>query len=255
MAGYPPPITAVNHVAPAPRRVRGVLRNTTVFDTTRALYVWEAPHYPQYYVPRADVDMTLLTSSGQRMTTPQGDAQRYTLRVGDAEHNGAARLMLASPVDALRDTLRFAWQKLDHWFEEDEEIFVHPRSPYTRVDALRSTRIVRFELEGVVLAESSSPVVLFETGLPARYYLNPFDIRFEHLVPSQTRTECPYKGRTTGYWSVSVQGKVHPDLAWMYSFPTRQVLPIAGLIAFLDEKVDVFIDNVPQLRPSTHMRT
>jgi uncharacterized protein (DUF427 family) len=148
--------------------------------------------------------------------------------------------------------MRFEWDALDHWFEEDEEVFVHPRSPYTRVDALRSTRRVRVELDGVLLAESSSPVMVFETGLPTRYYLNRTEIDFEHLEVSDTITACPYKGRTTGYWSVRIGDSVHADLAWSYDFPTRQLLPIAGLIAFYNEKVDTFLDGAALERPSTH---
>jgi uncharacterized protein (DUF427 family) len=135
--------------------------------------------------------------------------------------------------------VRFEWDALDAWFEEDEEVFVHPRSPYTRVDALRSTRAVRIELDGVVLAESSSPVMVFETGLPTRYYLNRTEVNFEHLEPSDTVTACPYKGKTSGYWSVRSGEQLLPDLAWAYDFPTRQLLPIAGLIAFYNEKVDI----------------
>ena len=67
--------------------------------------------------------------------------------------------------------VRFDWTAMDAWFEEDDEVFVHPRNPYSRVDAVRSTRTVRVEIHGVVLAESSAPVMVFETGLPTRYYL------------------------------------------------------------------------------------
>ena len=136
--------------------------------------------------------------------------------------------------------------------DRDEEVFVHPRSPYSRVDALRSTRRVRIALEGVDLAESCSPVMVFETGLPTRYYLNRTEVHFEHLVPTDTVTSCPYKGTTTGYWSVVIDGVVHADLAWSYDFPTRQLLPIAGLVAFYDEKVDVYVDDVLLERPRTH---
>jgi uncharacterized protein (DUF427 family) len=190
---------------------------------------------------------------GQSASTPQGDAQSYRLHVGAIERSAAARLIVASPLAGLRGTVRFEWSALDQWFEEDEEIFVHPRSPYTRVDALRSTRNVRIERDGIVLASSASPVMVYETGLPTRYYLDQRDVRFEHLVPSETRTECPYKGRVSGYWSVSINGRIHPDLAWMYSFPTRQVLPIAGLVAFLNERVEIFIDGVAQARPKTQL--
>jgi uncharacterized protein (DUF427 family) len=164
----------------------------------------------------------------------------------------AARLVVEAARSELADTFRFEWEALDHWFEEDEEVFVHPRNPYARVDALRSTRTVRVELAGVVLAESSSPIMVFETGLPTRYYLNRTEVRFGHLVPTTTVTRCPYKGTTSGYWSVVVDGTTHADLAWSYEFPTRQLLPIAGLVSFYDERVDVFVDGVPQERPKTH---
>ena len=108
------------------------------------------------------------------------------------------------------------------------------------------------ESKGLVLAESSSPVMLFETGLPTRYYLNQTEVDFTHLVPSETVTSCPYKGATTQYWSGRIDGRVHPDVAWSYRFPLREVLPIAGLVAFYNEKVDLFLDGVKLERPQTH---
>ena len=120
------------------------------------------------------------------------------------------------------------------------------------MDALRSSRTVRVELDGVLLAESSSPVLVFETGLPTRYYVNRTDVRFEHLVPSATVTSCPYKGTTSAYWSVQADGTLHKDLAWAYDFPTRQLLPIAGLVAFYNEMVDTYLDGERLDRPQTH---
>ena len=178
--------------------------------------------------------------------------QLYALRVDDLERPSAVRVYLDSVIPGLSGTARFEWAALDAWFEEDEEVFVHPRNPYSRVDALRSTRRVRIELDGVVLAESSSPVMVFETGLPTRYYLNRTEVHFDHLVPTDTVTSCPYKGMTSQYWSVRVGADLHPDLAWSYDFPTRQLLPIAGLIAFYNEKVDVFVEGQQLERPTTH---
>jgi Domain of unknown function (DUF427) len=114
----------------------------------------------------------------------------YGLRVGDVHRPNAAKLFTESSVDALRETIRFDWESLDAWFEEDERVFVHPRNPYVRVDALRSTRSVRVELDGAVLAESSSPILVFETGLPTRYYFNRTQVNFHHLVATDTVTEC-----------------------------------------------------------------
>jgi uncharacterized protein (DUF427 family) len=249
---YPPQITVVNHVAPVPRRIRAVLAGKTVLDTTSALYVWEWPHYPQYYIPLGDVRGELLTSEGHTKATRRGPVELHTLSVGNATRHRAAQVLADSPVAGLSGTVRFDWDAMDAWFEEDERVFVHPRSPYVRVDALRSTRPVRVELEGIVLAESASPVMVFETGLPTRYYLDRTTINFEHLTPTDTVTECPYKGRTSGYWSVRANGTVYPDLAWTYEFPTRQLLPITGMIAFYDEKVDVYLDGHKLDRPRTH---
>jgi uncharacterized protein (DUF427 family) len=255
MPDFPSAITFPNHVEPAPRRIRGLLAGQTVFDTTRAHYVWEWPYYPQYYIPVDDVREGVLFDDGHTQSTRRGHAHLHSLRVGSQERTGAAKVYRESPLDKVAGTVRFDWKALDAWYEEDEQIFVHPRSPYVRVDALRSTRPVRVELEGVVLAQSTSPVLVFETGLPTRYYLNRSEINFGHLVATDTETACPYKGVTSGYWSIQIGKTSHPDLAWTYDFPTRQLLPIAGLVAFYNEKVDIFLDNERLDRPKTHFFT
>lgn len=249
---YPEAITAVNHVEPSPRRIRAMLAGVNVVDTTRARYVWEWPYYPQYYVPLADIWPGVLESEGQSQPCEQGLFEFYSLRVGDVVRAHAAKVLRETALAGLEGTVRLEWGALDAWFEEDERVFVHPRSPYVRVDALRSTRTVGVELGGVLLAESSSPVMVFETGLPTRYYLNRSEVDFSHLVPSDTITQCPYKGTTSGYWSIDIAGTVHPDLVWSYDFPTRQLLPVAGMLAFYNEKLDIFIDGRPIERPQTH---
>src|SRR5215468_4950818 len=245
-------IAAANHVEPVPRRIRAFLAGEKVFDTIRALYVWEWPNYPQYYIPLADVRSDRLIPEGRGQHSRRGTFQAHALRAGPVRRPGAARLLADSPVAGLSGTVRFDWAALDAWFEEDEQVFVHPRNPYVRVDALRSTRPVRIELGGVVLAESPAPVMVFETGLPTRYYLNPTEINSGYLTPSDTVSSCPYKGTTSRYWSARIGGTIHPDLAWAYDFPTRQLLPIAGLVAFYNEKVDVILAGQRLEQPKTH---
>jgi uncharacterized protein (DUF427 family) len=223
---HPSHPVAVGHVEPVGRRIRAVLAGVTVLDTMGARYVWERPAYPQYYIPLQDVLPGALVGDGD------GGLPQRTLRVGEVERPGAARVHE-------NGTVRFRWDAFDAWYEEDERVFVHPRSPYVRVDAQRSTRAVRIELGGVVLAESDAPVMVFETGLPARTYLDRGDVRFEHLEASDTVTACPYKGVTSGYWSARVGDAVQRDIAWTYDFPTAPLLPIAGLVAFYDERVTV----------------
>lgn len=248
---YPETATARGRVEPAPRRVRGFLGTELVFDTIAARYVWEIPYYPAYYVPLADVRTEFLRDEDHPQQVQFGPSRLHSLVGAGQVHESAARVFDAGSDSPVAGTVRFEWDAL-RWFEEDEPIYVHPRSPYARVDALRSGRHVRVELDGVVLADTRSPVMLFETGLPTRYYIDPTDIAFEHLEPSSTQTVCPYKGTTSGYWSVRVGDALHADLAWTYHYPVPAVGQIAGLVAFYNEKLDIAVDGVALPRPQTH---
>jgi uncharacterized protein (DUF427 family) len=245
MVDYPESLTPSEHAEPVPRRVRGMLAGRTVLDTTAALYVWEWPPYPQFYIPERDLAADALIDEQHEQKLKRGTAKRYGLRVGDKDVPEALRIYQDGP---LAGYARLEWNALDAWFEEDEQIFVHPRNPYARVDALRSTRHIKVSLDGVVLAESHSPVLLFETGLPTRYYINPTEVNLGYLLPSPTRTQCPYKGITSGYWSTPEV----EDVAWTYHFPLPACAAIAGLIAFYNERVDIELDGVALERPKTH---
>jgi uncharacterized protein (DUF427 family) len=211
---------SVMRVEPSPKRVRVMLDGRFVADSSNALLVWEKPYYPTYFFPRGDVDEAVRDGEGC-----------YT-------HQG------------LDDYVALRWAEFDHWFEEDEEVFVHARDPFKRVDILRSSRHVVVELDGVVLADSTKPTLLFETSLPRRHYLPMTDVRMEFLQPSPTRTQCPYKGEAH-YWSIHLGEDVYPDLVWSYASPVRESAPIAGLMCFFDEKLDITVDGVKQTRPST----
>lgn len=253
MSQATPPGAAVHQLTAAPRRVRASLAGETVADTTDARYFWEWPHYPHYYLPAGSLRPGLL---GARVDTRH--TEFGALDVHDVAHNGiavgaAAQVVTRSHVEGLDGLVRLDFGAMDAWFEEDEEIFVHPRSPYVRVDALRSRRQVRVERDGVLLAESSAPVAVFETGLPTRWYVDRSAVDWSRLQPSQTRTACPYKGRTTGYWSVVTPVGTYDDTAWRYDFPTAALLPVLGLVAFLNERVDLYLDGELIARPHTHM--
>jgi uncharacterized protein (DUF427 family) len=252
MAGYPQLLTPVGHVAPVPRRLRAILGGVVVVDTLDAIYLWEWSRYPAFYVPLTDCNADALIDEEHERHGKWGTGRRYGLKAGGEERPGVGQAYGADAHEGLDGMIKLEFAALDEWFEEDEQIFVHPRCPYTRVDALRSRRTVRVELEGVVLAECASPVIVFETGLPPRHYLDRTSVNWEHLVHTDTESECPYKGTTSDYWSVRLGDAVHEDLVWAYNFPTRQLQPITGLVAFYDEKVDTFIDGVLQERPQTH---
>jgi uncharacterized protein (DUF427 family) len=240
-------------VLPCPRRIRAVAAGKTVGDSTRALYLFERDHLPVYYFPVDDVRTELFEPSDRRTTCGRkGEAAYWTLRVGD-------RLLedvmwgYDEPLDAIPEIAghrAFYWSRMDHWYEEDDEVFVHARDPFNRVDVLSSSRHVRIDVDGVCVAESRRPWLLFETGLPTRYYLPQGDVRMDLLRPSDKVTACPYKGRAS-YYSVDVGHRIVPDLAWTYTFPIPEQPKIAGLIAFFDEKVDVWVDGERQGRPES----
>ncbi|MBO0821611.1 MAG: DUF427 domain-containing protein, partial [Nocardiopsaceae bacterium] len=191
-------------VEPSPKRVRAYLAGRVVADTRHPSLVWEIPYYPAYYFPAGDVLAELTPASGQAGQggpggqTGQGgqggpgDAEVYDVRVDGAVAAGAARRYPGSA--GLRDLVRLEWGAMDEWLEEDEPVYTHPRDPHKRVDILASSRHVRVEIDGVTVAESSRPTILFETGLPPRYYLPLTDVRTDLLRPSDTVTHCPYKG-------------------------------------------------------------
>jgi uncharacterized protein (DUF427 family) len=232
-----------------PRWIRGRIGDATVVDTTDARFVWENPYYPQWYIPTADVAGELRPSGETTPTEERGEAHTVDLVLADGTVvEGAGRTHPDSPVAELRDRVRFRWSALDHWYEEEVEVFVHPRSPYTRIDVLPSTRRVTVSIDGQVVADSSRPSILYETGLRPRFYLPAADVRTDLLVPTDTSTACPYKG-TARYWSAVIDGTTHADVAWGYDDPLPESADVRGLVCFYDEQVEVALDGVPTYAP------
>jgi uncharacterized protein (DUF427 family) len=250
MVNYPGFVVPPGHVEPVPRRIRGQIKGRTVFDTQRALYVWEWPGYPQYCVPVEDLMEGILVDEGRAGRLRPGPVRRHTLQMGSESFPGAAWVWADGAPAALVGTALFQWDALDAWYEEDEQVFVHPRSPYVHIDAIRSNRSVRVEVDGAVLADAPSSVMVFETGLPTRYYVDRVYVDWSRLDPTDTVTACPYKGRTSGYWSFAGAEGRHQDLVWAYDFPTAQVAAIAGMVAFYNEKVDLYVDGGLLPRPA-----
>lgn len=224
-------------VEPCARRVRAYLGGHLVLDTVRASYVWEVPYYPAYYVPVDDVVAELV---------PAGDTSDVLL--GGRTATGAAVVHTDGPLAGL---VRLQWDAMDSWLEEDEPAHVHPRSPYVRVDVLASSRHVVVELDGVVVADSHAPRLLFETGLPVRYYLPTPDVRLDLLEPSTTTSGCPYKGWAEYCSVVLPGGSRFDDVVWGYRTPLPESRLVAGLLCFYNEKVDLVVDGVRHDRPAT----
>jgi uncharacterized protein (DUF427 family) len=246
--GSPPGRRGQVRVERGAKRVRAYLGGAVVVDSITPLLVWEAPYYPTYYF---DVRADLVADCGADLHSPsRGDGQTLSVLAGGSRALGAAARYEDSPIDELCGTVRLQWDAMEAWFEEDEQVYTHPRDPYTRVDILASSRSVKVLLDGLVLADSTSPRLLFETGLPTRYYLPRTHARMDLLEHSPTVTHCPYKGRAET-WNVRSGETLHEDLAWSYPAPLPESQKVAGLIAFYDEKLDIEVDGVLQERPRT----
>jgi len=243
------------HTEASERWVRGRVGEVVVVDSRLPLLFWE-DHFPvpSYAFDPADVRTDLLAPgaapAGSSFFTPKGPVERwYDLSV-DGHVLRSAAWVRDDP--ALSGRIVLSWQPgLLTWLEEDEEVFSHPRDPHKRVDAVPSSRRVVVRSGGQVLAESTHPVLLFETGLPTRFYLPREDVRLDLLAPGSSESHCPYKGFARDYWDLpaSEGSDALTGIAWSYADPYPAVGAVAGRIAFYDELVDVEVDGVARDRP------
>lgn len=230
------------YLEPSARRLRIVVDGQVVADTTAARLLHETGLMPVYYVPLEDVRPGALEPSELRTHCPfKGDASYFDVRVGD-EVRADAVWTYPEPIPGcppLAGLVAFDPRAVDAVYEETERIVGHPRDPYHRVDVIASDRRVTVRFGGEVVATSDRPVLVFETGLPVRTYLPAEDVRSEFLMPSDTATVCPYKGRTGRYHTITVGDQRAVDAVWVYEEPRPAAARIAGLLAFDDDQVEV----------------
>ena len=208
---FVPPLPGPGHVYVEPfrRRVQATRDGRTVVDSERVVLVHRPGHPPTYAFPAADV--------GDVATTPTAELEGY---------------------------VEVAWDAVDGWQEEGEAVFLHPRNPFHRVDCLRTTRRLRIEAAGATVVDTTDTVVLYETSLEPKLYVDRSDLRGAELVRSDTTTYCPYKGTTT-YWHLAVGGATIEDAAWSYEDPLPESTAIRGLISFEPAKVVIQHDVPP----------
>lgn len=237
------------HIELSPRRVRAFFDNQVVADSQQVLLVFETKRPPVYWFPKSDVRMDLLLPHEPSAGATSG-IQRWRSNTGGRVVDNLAWTYpeAGGDLSPLQDHIAFYWNAVDAWYEEDEEVFVHPRDPYSRVDTMHSSRHVRVEVDGQVVADTTRPVVLFETGLPTRYYIPKLDVRMELLEPTDTVTHCPYKGDAR-YWSLHTGEKTYMDFVWSYPRPIPEIPKIENLLCFYNEKVDLYVDGALQERP------
>ena len=238
---------------PVDKWVRGRLGDRVVVESRRPLLVWQGRFPPVYAFGRDEVADDVLVPAepperhGFSIFAPQAPVARwYDLETGDDRLRAGAWSL---DDDAVRDRVVLTWEPgLLGWTEEDEEVTGHPRDPHKRVEALRSSRHVEVAIDGVTVAETDRPVLLFETDLPTRFYVPRDDVRLDLMEPTDNSSLCPYKGRTDGYWSWPGPPELR-NVAWTYSSPAPAVGAVAGRIAFYNELVDLTVDGVRQERP------
>ena len=230
------------NVLSSPKRIRVRLNDETIADSRDVLVLRSNHFLPIYFFPPASVLPSVLKPSGHRDPHEVGGERQYwDLETGGRRVANAAWTFVSPPdeeLGPLAGRIAFVWNAVDQWLEEEEEVFVHARDPYARIDVLHSSSHVRVWFDGELIADSRRPVLLFETHLPTRYYIHPDDVRLDRLVASDSTTRCPYKG-IASYWSGKLKdGSITQDIAWSYRDPIDEIPKIKGLIAFYPQAVD-----------------
>jgi uncharacterized protein (DUF427 family) len=242
------------HISQSPRHVRVLFGGEILADSKHVKLLRETDVLPVYYFPQPDVRMDLLTPAAQKSRCPyKGEASYWTATAGGKVAENAVWSYEDPLPEAagIKHHLAFYWNQMDRWYEEDEEIFVHPRDPFKRVDVLPSKRHIRVVVDGQVMADTRRPRLLFETNHPVRYYIPHDDIRMELLVPSATKSRCPYKGPAC-YWSAKIGDQVFEDMAWGYMDPIPECPKIKGLICFFHERgAEIYVDGERVPPPKT----
>ena len=239
------PFLHVPEWVPVAKWVRVKSGNAYVADSRRVMLKRTFP--PVYYFPREDVREKFLEKSNENSKSDEWGKRIYYHVKTDSKTAENAAWSYENPTEQapadLENFFAFEWKAMDTWLEEDEEVRVHPRDPYHRIDVCNSSRHVRIVASGETIAESHRPVLLFETGLPVRFYIPKTDVRMDLLVPSDYQSHCPYKG-TASYYSIKADGDKVKNMVWTYPFPNAEVSKIKDLVAFYTENLDdVFIDG------------
>ncbi|HLG68824.1 MAG TPA: DUF427 domain-containing protein [Chloroflexota bacterium] len=234
---------------PSPRWVRVFFGGVALGDSKRMKLLYEPGRLPLYCFPEADVRTEMLSSADHRTQSEHlGGIDHFDVKLGERV---APRAAVRFEAPDLQGLIAFDWNSMDNWFEEDDEIFVHPRDPYKRIDVLRSSRHMRVVLGGETIADTQRPSLLFETHLPTRYYIPRMDVRMDLLTPTDTHTRCPYKG-VASYWTARIGGQEFKDVVWSYQVPIPECPKIEQLMCFFNERVDaIYVDGEAEQKPVT----
>jgi uncharacterized protein (DUF427 family) len=211
---FSPPVPPdVVYLEPHPRRVQAFQDGRPVIDTERALLVHRRGRPLSYVFP---VDVV-----GELPTEPEPEAPGY---------------------------VHVPWDAVETWLEEGRKLVHYPPNPYHRVDCRPTRRRLRVSVGGTALVDADDTVIVFETALEPRLYVNPALVRTELLRRTETTSYCNYKGVAT-YWCAEVGDTVVDDVAWSYPDPLSESVAIKGFLSFDATRVDV-VAELPLSRRS-----
>jgi uncharacterized protein (DUF427 family) len=193
-------------VEPHPRRVQALRDGHVVIDTERALLVHRRDHPLSYVFPADEI--------GDLPSEPEPEAPGY---------------------------VHVPWDAVDTWIEEGRTLVHYPPNPYHRVDCRPTNRRLRVTVADTTLVDTIDTVIVFETALEPRLYVEPSLVRTDLLQRSDTTSYCNCKGYAT-YWSAAIGGTLVEDLAWSYEDPPPESLPIKGYLSFDVARADVLAD-------------
>jgi uncharacterized protein (DUF427 family) len=240
----------------SPKRIRVMFNGQAVADSTNA-HLLRGAGIPVYFFPEADARMDLLAPSAlTKNNAVLGDSSYWSLTL-DGRTADDAVYTYNEPIEGsefLKGYVAFEWAKMDAWFEEKEEVFVHARDPFKRIDTVKTDRHIEVVVNGATVADTTESVMLLEPGHPVRYYLPTADVRPEVLRPTETISRCAYKG-AANYFSIEVGGQTLEDAAWEYKYPTPESTKVMGMLCFFNERVDaIIVDGEELVKPVTNWR-
>jgi len=234
--------------APTGSRIRAEFGGEVVADSREAVLLRRSASELAYGFPGHALSVRRMTPCAAPADSPWGgEAAWFDV---DIEAGTAARSAFRLPhlpEDAPEPFYFLRFGAMDRWCEEDETLVCHPRDPFTRVDVRRSRRHIRVVVDDVTVAETHHPLLLFETGLPVRYYIPWVDVDDRYLQPSTTETVCCYKGRAR-YWHIHTGQGHYPDRAWDYPDPMHDAERVRAAVCFYQTKLTLYVDGTPEPR-------
>jgi uncharacterized protein (DUF427 family) len=228
-------------VEPLRRRLRVRFADEWIADSEGVLLLHEPGRYPVAFFPLANIRRGVLVSENRTTQHPDfGDTGWFTVGVGDRRAARGAWQYTALPDHAaeLRDRVAFAWRAMDSFYEEDDRIVGHAADAYHRIDIRQSSRRLVVKHGERLIADTTRPLVLYESGFAPRWYVPRQDIDGKALIPAEGQTFCPYKGLCS-YYDIGDRKKA----AWSYLQAWPEVARISNLVSFEPDEIDVFLDN------------